>query len=155
MKMPTRADVAARRISVFKESLRKNLQQGDLDLYVELVEQLSEEGPFDMAEVAAAAARLANGSRSLVPEAERHEAPATRSHRVEAPAERPHRAIAPHAATKPPAPARRAAPSGDGRVRLSMAVATRDGVRPADVVGSIANEADVPGRDIGPIDIRE
>jgi len=27
--------------------------------------------------------------------------------------------------------------------------------RPADVVGSIANEADVPGRDIGPIDIRD
>ena len=36
-----------------------------------------------------------------------------------------------------------------------MAVGKRDGIRPADVVGSIANEANVPGRDIGPIDIRD
>ncbi|MGZ8710997.1 MAG: DEAD/DEAH box helicase, partial [Thermoanaerobaculia bacterium] len=57
MKLPTRADVAAKRISVFKETVRKTIQEGDLEMYVELVEQLAEEGPFDMADVAAAAAR--------------------------------------------------------------------------------------------------
>ena len=36
-----------------------------------------------------------------------------------------------------------------------MSVGKRDGIRPADVVGSIANEADVPGRDIGPIEIQD
>ncbi|HYO75332.1 MAG TPA: DEAD/DEAH box helicase, partial [Thermoanaerobaculia bacterium] len=66
MKMPTRADLAAKRISVFKESIRKTIAEGDLDMYLELVEQLVEEGPFDVAEVAAAAARIANGSRALV-----------------------------------------------------------------------------------------
>jgi hypothetical protein len=40
-------------------------------------------------------------------------------------------------------------------VNLSIGVGKRDGIRPADIVGSIANEADVPGREIGPIDIRE
>jgi len=40
-------------------------------------------------------------------------------------------------------------------VRLRMNVGKRDGIRPADVVGSIANEAGIPGRDIGPIDIRD
>ena len=65
MKMPTRADVAAKRSSVFKDSLRKNIEQGDLDLYVALVEQVAEEGPFDITEVAAAAARLASSGRSL------------------------------------------------------------------------------------------
>jgi len=40
-------------------------------------------------------------------------------------------------------------------VRLSLAVGPHDGIRPADVVGSIANEADIPGREIGPIDIRD
>jgi len=128
MKMPTRADVAARRIDVFKESLRKNIKEGDLDLYVDVVTQLAEEGPYDMAEVAAAAARLANGARSLA-------------------------AVAESAA--PPAPAVTAAASSDGKVRLTMAVGKRDGIRPADIVGSIANEADVPGRDIGPIDITD
>ncbi|HEY0783521.1 MAG TPA: DEAD/DEAH box helicase, partial [Thermoanaerobaculia bacterium] len=64
MKMPTEADVAARRSAVFKESLRKTLREGDLDLYVALVEELAEEG-YDMAEVAAAAARLARRDQPL------------------------------------------------------------------------------------------
>jgi ATP-dependent RNA helicase DeaD len=65
MKVPTRADVAARRVAVFKETLRKQIQEGDLELYLQLVEQLVDEGPYDMAEIAAAAARMANDSRSL------------------------------------------------------------------------------------------
>ena len=36
-----------------------------------------------------------------------------------------------------------------------MAVGRANGIRPADVVGSIANEANIPGREIGPIDIQE
>src|SRR5688572_18580299 len=66
MKMPTRGDIAAKRIGVFKDTIRKTIAEGDLDMYLELVEQLVEEGPFDVAEVAAAAARIANGSRALV-----------------------------------------------------------------------------------------
>src|SRR3981081_2241249 len=65
MKMPTRADVAARRISVFKETLRKELQTGDLDLYVEVGTQREEDGPFGVADLPAAAARVANATRSL------------------------------------------------------------------------------------------
>src|SRR5437762_9059051 len=65
MKMPSRADVAARRIAVFKETLRKELQNGDLDLYVQVVTELADEGPSDMADVAAAAARLAHGARAV------------------------------------------------------------------------------------------
>jgi ATP-dependent RNA helicase DeaD len=129
-KMPTPSDVAARRLSVFKENLRKNLQEGELDLYVELVEQIAEEGPYDLTEVAAAAVRMANATRSLV--------------------------VPPAAIAAPPAahaPARDA--DDDVSVRLVMSVGKREGIRPADVVGSIANEADVPGREIGPIEIRD
>ncbi|MFZ2491350.1 MAG: DEAD/DEAH box helicase, partial [Thermoanaerobaculia bacterium] len=63
MKMPTRADVAARRITQLKDSIRKTIVEGDLDMYVGLVEQLVEEGQHDLAEVAAAAARLASVAR--------------------------------------------------------------------------------------------
>ena len=132
MKMPSRADVAARRIAVFKETLRKELQNGDLDLYVQIVTELADEGPSDMAEVAAAAARLAHGTRAVA-------APVVEM----APA---------------PAPRREAAGERDDeepKVRLSMAVGKKDGIRPADVVGSIANEAGISGREIGPIDIRD
>jgi ATP-dependent RNA helicase DeaD len=167
MKMPTRADVTARRISVFKETIRKNLQQGDLDLYVNLVEEIVDEGQFDMAEVAAAAARMANTSRSLVPEPEpvvREYPPAPRrdARARSAGGKAPSRPVG-----RPVEPASRGAsfrsavsgrPSREDegpKVRLSMAVGKRDGIRPADIVGSIANEADVPGREIGPIDIRD
>jgi ATP-dependent RNA helicase DeaD len=181
MKMPTSADVAARRISIFKQSLRKNVEEGDLDLYVELVQQLADEGPFDMADIAAAASRLANASRSLVAEPE---APAvtipsapprrTTTRTTARPPSRPEERDVPsyrYAAPKPSGeegapPAARAGArprsgkdtpyrSTEPKVRLTMAVGKNDGIRPADIVGSIANEADVPGRDIGPIDIRD
>jgi ATP-dependent RNA helicase DeaD len=162
MKMPTPADVVARRIAVFKESLRKNLKEGDLDLYVELVEQLAEEGPHDMADVAAAAARMANGTRSLAPEEEQAASAPARVERADsapAPAGSVHRRPAPDSAERRPvrrdAGNEEAGAAAEPKVRLSMAVGKADGIRPADIVGSIANEADVPGREIGPIDIRE
>ncbi|HUR79858.1 MAG TPA: DEAD/DEAH box helicase [Thermoanaerobaculia bacterium] len=140
MKLPTRADVAAKRIAVFKESLRKNIQEGDLDMYVELVEQVAEEG-FDITDVAAAAARIANGSKALVKarEQEREEIESPSRQAAESPRSE---------SAKPP---RRP----EKTVRLSIALGRRDGIRPADIVGSIANEADVPGRDIGPIEIQD
>ncbi|HUP48760.1 MAG TPA: DEAD/DEAH box helicase, partial [Thermoanaerobaculia bacterium] len=125
MKTPTGADVAARRVAQLKESIRKNIAEGDLDLYLELVEQIAGEGEHDIAAVAAAAARLASAARPI-------------------------------GETSRPAAAR-PAPSSAGRerVRLRMDVGKRDGIRPADVVGSIANEAGIAGRDIGPIEIRD
>jgi ATP-dependent RNA helicase DeaD len=43
----------------------------------------------------------------------------------------------------------------EGMTRLFLSVGTKAGVTPADVVGAIANEADVPGREIGVIDVYE
>jgi ATP-dependent RNA helicase DeaD len=120
-------------VAVLKETLRKELEAGELDLYVDVVTQLADEGPFDMADVAAAATRIAHGSRAQAKPVEILEPTPAR-------AERPK-----HAAGGQP----------EEKVRLSMAVGKRDGIRPADVVGSIANEAGIPGRDIGPIDIRD
>jgi ATP-dependent RNA helicase DeaD len=120
MKMPTQADVAARRIAMFKESIRKTLAEGDLDLYLSLVEELVDEG-LDLAEVAAAAARLARGDKPLEIEVE-------------------------------PEPAAMAG-AEDGMVRLFLGAGSRAGVRPGDIVGAIANEAGVPGKAIGSIDI--
>ncbi|MGZ5442628.1 MAG: DEAD/DEAH box helicase [Thermoanaerobaculia bacterium] len=148
MKLPTRADVAAKRISVFKETVRKTIQEGDLEMYVELVEQLAEEGPFDMADVAAAAARIANGSKALVKAREEERDEPTSRPVAESPGRRADD-------SKP----RRIEDSSTGRldrtVRMSIAIGRRDGIRPADIVGSIANEADVPGREIGPIEIQD
>lgn len=64
-KVPTQADIAARRIALFKESLVKILEEDDLEFYLELVEDLSEESGRDIAEIAAAAVRMARADRPL------------------------------------------------------------------------------------------
>src|SRR5688500_20296063 len=64
MRMPTAADVAARRSALFKDKLRAAAQEDGLEPYLTLVEELAEEG-MDLAEIAAAAAKLARGSQSL------------------------------------------------------------------------------------------
>jgi ATP-dependent RNA helicase DeaD len=120
MKMPTQADVAARRVALFKDSIRETIEQGDLDLYLSLVEELVEEG-LDLGEVAAAAARLARGDKPLEVEVEPEPAGVARTE--------------------------------DGMVRLFLAAGSRAGVRPGDIVGAIANEAGIPGKAIGSIDI--
>jgi ATP-dependent RNA helicase DeaD len=64
MPLPTKADLAARRLAIFKEQMRKTLAEEDLDLYLTVVEDLAAEG-FEIAEVAAAAVRLARGDTPL------------------------------------------------------------------------------------------
>lgn len=128
MKVPNRADVAARRIALFKAQLLKTLESENLEIYLALVEELAEESGRDLAEIAAAAARLARGDKPLsvtAPETEY--------------------------GTRPLPPTLAGAES----VRFHISVGLVDNVRPADIVGAIANEADVAGKHIGPIDIRD
>lgn len=120
MKLPSRAAIAARHLALFKEEMRETLAKGDLDLYLAVVEDLAAEG-FEMAEIAAAAARLARDEKPL------------------------------EVVLEPEA----VAPPEDGMVRLFIDAGRRHGVRPNDIVGAIANEAGVPGRAIGAIDIDE
>jgi ATP-dependent RNA helicase DeaD len=120
MKVPTRADVAARRAALFKESIRKTLKEEDLAPYLALVGELAEEGGFEMREIAAAAARLARGDKPLDVAVER----------------------------SPAGP-----PPEEGMVRLFIDAGRQSGMRPADVVGAIASEAAVPGKEIGAIDV--
>ncbi|MCC7360266.1 MAG: DEAD/DEAH box helicase [Anaerolineales bacterium] len=120
-KLPTRADVAARRLALFKERLLAALERDDLEFYLPLLGEVAAESGRDMAEIAAAAARLAHGDQPLV---------------------------------VPVEPAPEAVPvAEDGMVRLFIAAGRVSGVRPADIVGAIANEAGVPGKAIGAIDI--
>jgi ATP-dependent RNA helicase DeaD len=123
VKMPTKANIAAHRVALFKERILSTLEGEDLDLYMNLVQELAEESGRDVAEIAAAAARLARGDRPLEVVIE-------------------------------PVPADNAS-QRDGMVRLLIDAGRTSGVRPADIVGAIANEADIPGRSIGDIEIHD
>ncbi|HLM61320.1 MAG TPA: DEAD/DEAH box helicase [Pyrinomonadaceae bacterium] len=65
MKLPTQADVASRRIDLFKERILKTLKDEELDLYLSLIEELAEESGCDVSEIAAAAAFLGAGDKPL------------------------------------------------------------------------------------------
>ncbi|MBI3244403.1 MAG: DEAD/DEAH box helicase [Chloroflexi bacterium] len=122
-KAPTHADVAARRRTLFKNRLLKTLAEEELEAYVTLIEELAAESDHDLAEIAAAAAWLARGNKPLGGKA------------------RPE-----------PAPATPATPPTEGEtVQLWVGAGLEARVRPADLVGAIANEAEVPGKEIGPI----
>jgi ATP-dependent RNA helicase DeaD len=123
MRVPSEADVAARRVALFKERVLKALETEELDLYLSLVEELAEESGRDMAEIAAAAAHLAGGDRPLE-------------------------------VTLEPEP-EQMGPASDGMVRLFIDVGRNGKIGPSDVVGAIANEGGVPGRDIGAIDVHD
>ena len=65
VKMPTQGEITARRVALFKERILESLEAEDLEIYTNLVTELAVESGRDMAEVAAAAARMARGDRPL------------------------------------------------------------------------------------------
>ena len=70
LKLPTKADVAARRVSLLKERIVNALTEQDLEIYLSIVEDLADESGSDIAEIAAAAISLSVGDKPLEVEIE-------------------------------------------------------------------------------------
>ena len=145
MRLPTIADVIARRREAFKESLREAVAAGGLESYTILVEELGEE--YDPIDLAAAAFKL------FLSEPEVPAEDTLAQQEVEE--RRPPRS-APGDFGERPMGGR----SGGGRFgpergmsRLYLDIGRDDNVRPADIVGAIANEAGIPGRAVGSIEL--
>jgi ATP-dependent RNA helicase DeaD len=137
--VPTVADLRARRLELTRAALRESLLEDDLDRFRVVVESLTDE--FDVLEVALAAVKLAH-ELGTTGEDEAEDLPEVTlrtgggaSGRRGAPGERP----------------RRRAGEAVGRVFVGLGRAA--GIRPKDLVGAIANETSVAGRDIGAIEI--
>jgi ATP-dependent RNA helicase DeaD len=132
-RLPTLADVAERRREALKQQVLAVLESQDdgYASYLETINDLADE--HDAAEVAAALLKLyaEETGRTTTPEQQEND-------------------IATFAAAAPPA----SGPRGEaGMVRLFINVGRNQGARPQDFVGAIANEAGIPGRAIGAIDI--
>jgi ATP-dependent RNA helicase DeaD len=147
MRLPTIADVVARRRESFKETLRETIEQGDLEPYQIMAEQLGEE--YSPTDLAAAAFRLLLGEPQEV--AEDALAAAEPSEEERQPRDRRARDYAEERAPR----GRRDFGPERGMTRLYLDIGRDDGVRPADIVGAIANEANIPGRAIGAIELFE
>ncbi len=137
--VPTVADLRARRLEITRASLRERLLEGNLDDVRVDIEALAEE--FDLVDIAAAAIKLAHAATAGDDDAEELDVPAESSRRA-----------APRAAS-PRAPGAAPRAQGGEVARLFIGAGRRAGIRPADLVGAIANEAGLSSRDLGQIEI--
>lgn len=165
MKMPSTEDINQHRLAKFKERIRETMMGEELEIYVNLVNELIEEDSADPLELAAALAKLVQGDQPLllddsIPDpvfnagndrggferrdfndrggrdfADRGDRPARRMPSLE------------------PRPLKDNPDVEMERYRVD--VGAHHGVKPGQIVGAIANEANIESRFIGNIDIAD
>ncbi|MBI1299517.1 DEAD/DEAH box helicase [bacterium] len=151
--LPTVEEIERHREVQLLGRLTRQLDRGHYLREQQMIEELVAAG-HDALEIAAAALKLARGEEAQVPIAhisEVHEGRSKPGHRQERPAAR-----------------RSGSSNGDsndrrwatesrekGMVRLNVNVGKTQGIRPGDIVGTIAFHANIPGNVIGAIAIRQ
>ena len=174
MQLPSVEAVNERRVAKFMERISEALGSPDLPVYRDLVERYEREHNVPAAEIAAALARVVQGDTPLLipappPRRDRDEGrgPRERMERRERDAgethSRPFRndaeAAFGHDAPRPvrerPARGERAPAPEFPTETFRIEVGHVHGVQPGNIVGAIANEADLESRFIGRIDIRD
>jgi ATP-dependent RNA helicase DeaD len=124
-KLPTEADLRKRRLESAKDALRARITAGGLEDTRELVEALAQE--FDILDVAAAAVAIANDGAEKGAAAAETDGPSDYQDRA-----------------------------SSGRLTLlRISVGKDESIRPADLVGAIAGEAQVDSAAIGAIKIHD
>jgi ATP-dependent RNA helicase DeaD len=152
--LPTTADVARRRLAAVREEVLRLLDTGQLDSFLPLVEGLA--STHDLVEIAAAAFKMAAQTREVNRPGYRS-SPVTLGETAitETPQEPPARISERRAPGSPPEKSRQKPPIQHPMTRLFLRIGKRDGARPGDIVGAIANEANLPSETIGEIAIHE
>jgi ATP-dependent RNA helicase DeaD len=142
-RVPSAVDLRAKRLEKTLMTLGQAIEAGDLDNFRPVVETLGEE--FDLRDVAAAAVKLA------------HEALGNRGEDEEEIV-----AVKPAREPKPSRSNERTSRGPSGKVsrdkgptvRIRLGIGRKSAIRPADIVGAIANESGISGREIGAIEIK-
>jgi ATP-dependent RNA helicase DeaD len=139
--LPTVADLRSRRLELTRASLHASLAEDDLEHFRIVVETLTDE--FDLFDVAMAAVKLAHESTGAA--ADEDEIPEAELRPTNDRAARP---------SAPGRPRKQGAGSA-GMTRIYVGAGRAAGIRPQDLVGAIAGESDLKGRDIGAIEIAD
>jgi ATP-dependent RNA helicase DeaD len=155
MNLPTLDEVNRRRIAQFKERIAAALRQGVTDSYRAIVEEFARESGAELLDVAAAIATLAQGRTGLLLGA----AP-PRPERDAAPAREPDAASQRDAESQRDGGSHRKGSHRKGarfgpQQTYRLEVGRAHGVQPGNLVGAIANEADLDGSQINGIEIQE
>ncbi len=145
-KVPTVADLRARRLELTRAALEESLREDDLEHFRVVVETLTDE--FDVMQVALAAVKLAHeaSGSATADDEEIPEVAPRRDGKGRGPGDGPAGAGRDQKRGRPPA---------GGMTRLFVGAGRRAGVRPQDLVGAIAGESRLSGREIGSIEIAD
>jgi ATP-dependent RNA helicase DeaD len=166
MVLPSAEEVADKRIGRFKQLITATLATGDLDVFRRVVEEYQLEYGVPVIDIAAALVSMAQGKQPLQIAGEPSAAPA-RAGRERAGKEKTGKEKSGkdnlRADTGQDAQKVTAAGSGEKRLnspppakdmeRFRIEVGSEHGVKPANIVGAIANEAELDSEYIGRIDI--
>ena len=159
MNLPSVDAVNTLRIAKFKQRITETIAKGDTNLYRPVLEQLETESGLALIDIAAALASLSQGSTPLLL-AQKAERP-TEAHPPTRERDLPRDETRATTRERPPAqerPAAREHPRQSGPAQMEtfrIEVGSVHGIKPGNIVGAIANEADIEGVHIGRVDIRE
>ncbi|QJT27298.1 DEAD/DEAH box helicase [Aeromonas media] len=163
MKMPSTEDINQHRMTKFKERIRETMMGEELEIYVNLVNELIEEDSADPLELAAALAKLVQGDQPLLLDDSVTEPASDRAGREferrdfgdRTPRDFGDRGDRP-ARRMPSLEPRPLKDNPDVEMeRYRVDVGAHHGVKPGQIVGAIANEANIESRFIGNIDIAD
>ena len=148
MHLPSMRDVRDMRIRQFKEDVARFLELGDEKLadFRNIVNELMTEGDLSPEELAAALCFMAQKERPF-PDGKEPERPQRqRRERDDRRGER---------GDRDDRPRRDRRENNEGMVRYRVEVGREQGINPGDLVGAIANESKIPGKNIGHIRLFE
>ncbi|MEH6590374.1 MAG: DEAD/DEAH box helicase [Halioglobus sp.] len=161
MTLPSLAEVADKRVGKFKERITETLTNRKLDAYRKVVDDYQHEYGVPVIEIAAALVAMAEGKTSLVARApEKSAKPAKREDRPkgrksnDAGDDRPKPRKSRDAGDDPRANRDKVVPAPEKDMdRFRIEVGHDHGVKPGNIVGAIANEAELDSEYIGRIEI--
>lgn len=164
MELPTNKVINQKRITAFKQKISDTLESEEMGFFTELLEKYREENIVSPMQMAAALAILAQGNSPLLVKGE----VSRKSQKFD---KKDHQSTTSHQRPKSTRPEKRREPSearserGEKRVgkpaskpeqgmeRYRIEVGSQDNVKPGNIVGAIANEAELDSEFIGRIDI--
>ncbi len=170
MDLPSTDAINNKRIEKFKQRITETLEGVDLKLFSQMIEQYHKEHDADFLQIAAALAQLLQGDAPFLLQNNphhiankswdkegrpRHEGKGRgdRFKKDGAYADRKKRDTS--SRRRPPKNERSDGPPSEGMERYRLAVGHDHGVMPGNIVGAIANEADITGKSIGRISIHD
>lgn len=151
--LPSTDEINERRTARFKERVLEAAASEQAPFFTQIIAELVEESGKSPLVLGGALAALAQGDQPL--HLEQHPAERSWGNPSRGEDEIRHRSVTTEERPRQDRGANDSPPPGHGRERFCIQVGRIHGVKPANIVGAIASEAELEGRNIGRIEIHE